>query len=545
MDAIEFAQKKEVEAAVADLRVFMDLAAVTLHEANTAGKEGYILTLLLSEEGEGIAYEMYDWTDKVLAKHVDISYRIINIRDVIEYLKKGNLYYIKWYLGHTYLFRTEEAESKLKQGTFNLRKLLEKSVNSFTGWLSRAQALQRGAQHYAGTNNHQLALYTIYQATIFLFGIGGKLVAGKGYTATIWSQQQALKSFAPLLVKLFDKGNAEDCKVADLLHKANRDFPYFGNEKVKKELVTAAYKKLQLLLKLVRNIYKQHLAYCEAKLLTYTEPIADPTEATALSFEEMISKVITRYLKTAAIFCFGKREGATTHFYLLVLENEHKENAVHDLADIIKSKTKGQCSATLIIHDVTEISLAKGEQRRFFLNVIATGKALYRREGVNELTLVEQVPPRDYKQAISYLQNRNLIVNQISEWQGEYEWANYSPLKAVMLHHIVEQVCLGMLKLFLGYTPNHFALGYLLELCEYFAPAAGKFFPRNSDEDKRLFKNLSRYSWTLRYSGDDDVDFEAMSLLQTRCNDFADYAQEVIQRELKRIQDDNAVELKS
>lgn len=543
MDAIEFAQKKEVEAAVADLRVFMDLAAVTLHEANTAGKEDYILTLVLSEEGEGIAYEMYDWTDKVLAKHTDISYRIINIRDVIEYLKKGNLYYIKWYLGHTYLFRTEEAESKLNPVNFNIRKLLEKSINSFTGWLSRAQVLQRGAQHYAGTNNHQLALYTIYQAIIFLFGIGGKLVAGKGYTASIWSQQQALKSFAPSLVRLFDRDNAEDSRIADLLHKANRDFPYFGTEKVKKELVIADYKKLQLLLKLVRNIYKEQLAYCEERLKFYPVSIPCP-DIQVETNDSKISRIITRYIKTAAIFCFGKREGTTTHYYLLVFERHHKDNAVHDLGDIIRSKTKGQCSATFLIHHVDEIHLAKGEQRVFLSNVINTGETLFKHESVKELTHIEQVPERDYKQAISYLQNRNLIVNQISEWQGEYEWANYSPLKAVMLHHIVEQACLGMLKLFLGYTPNHFALGYLLELCEYFAPSAGKFFPRSSAEDKRLFKILSRYSWTLRYSGDDDVDFEDMSVLQTRCNDFAEYAQEVIQKELERIQG-GTIEIKS
>lgn len=544
MDAIEFTERRELEAAVNDLRVFMDLAAVTLHEANMAGKQGFILTLVLSEEGDAIAYEMYTLADKVLERHLTISYRIIDIRDVIDNLKKGNLYYVKWYIGCIYVFTTEEAESKLRLEIVNAKGLLDKAARSFTNWIGKAQALQRGAQHYAGTNSHQLALYTIYQTIVFLFGIGGKLVMGKGHNMTIWAQQENLKDFAPALADVFDRDNAEDSRIADLLHKANRDFPYFGTEKVKKEMVASAYKKMQQLLKIVRNIYNEQFGYCDEKLRDYSF-VEESANMQPETTESRIARIITRYIKTAAIFCFNKRDGDVLHYYLLIFEREHKENAVHDLADIIRSKTKGLASATLLIHSVDEIKLAKDEQKTFFLNIIATGDALYKHKSFNVLSLGEEVHQRDYKQAISYLQNRNLIVNQISEWQGEYEWANYSPLKAVMLHHIVEQACLGMLKLFLGYAPNHFALSYLIELCEYFAPSAGKFFPRNSAEDKRLFKILSRYTWTLRYSGDDDIAFEDMSLLQTRCNDFADYAQEVIQKELKRIQDSTTVEPKN
>lgn len=543
MDAIEFQQRKELEAAVSDLRVFMDLAAITLHEANTAGKQGFVLTLVLSEEGDAIAYEMYTLADKVLERHLTISYRIISVRDVIDNLKKGNLYYIKWYISRITVFTTEEAESKLRVEIVNVKGLLDKAAKSLTNWIGKAQALQRGAQHYAGTNNHQLALYTIYQNIVFLFGIGGKLVMGKGHNMTIWAQQENLNDFAPTLANLFDRDNAEDSRIADLLHKANRDFPYFGKEKVKKELVTSAYKKMQQLLKIVRDIYKEQFGYCEEKLRDYSF-VAESSKLQPETTESRITRIITKYMNTAAIYCFDKRDEAVPHYYLLIFEREHKANAVHDLADIIRSKTKGQAIATLLIHDSNEIQLANGEQKTFFLNVIATGEALYKHKSFSTPSFGEQVHQRDYKQAISYLQNRNLIVNQISEWQGEYEWANYSPLKAVMLHHIVEQACLGMLKLFLGYTPNHFALSYLLELCESFAPSAGKFFPRNSAEDKRLFKILSRYSWTLRYSGDDVIDFEDMSLLQTRCNDFTDYAQEVIQKELKRIQDSTTIEPK-
>jgi hypothetical protein len=81
MNAIEFPQQKELEAAIADLRVFMDIDAVSLHEANTVGKSGYITTIILAEDSDQIASDMYDWVDKIFKKHLEITYRIINYLD--------------------------------------------------------------------------------------------------------------------------------------------------------------------------------------------------------------------------------------------------------------------------------------------------------------------------------------------------------------------------------------------------------------------------------------------------------------------------------
>ena len=46
MSTNQLLQQKELESAIPELRVFMGITAVSLYEANTAGKSGYFLTIL-------------------------------------------------------------------------------------------------------------------------------------------------------------------------------------------------------------------------------------------------------------------------------------------------------------------------------------------------------------------------------------------------------------------------------------------------------------------------------------------------------------------
>lgn len=534
MDTKKFLQHKEIQAAISELRLFLDIAYATVHTVKLGEKSDFILLIILSHNDTVLPSAIDDLTEKIIGRHLAIRFRIMNREAIIDQIKKANLYFINWYLDHRVIYESEEFKKELAIAVGNIKQHFERSAKSITKKIGTAEAIQRGAQHYADRHSYLLALYTIHQSIILSLEIASGLVYGKAITLNyVWKQQRYVAAVYPE-VAVFNASDDTDCGIVALLQKVAKDFPYFENLKPKKEQVSTAYKKLQLLLKIVRSLYQGQLTVCREKLhlyLSHPENNNPPSEGD----EPKIVRIIRNYLEVDGIYCYGKNKNNPKHYYLLVFEREHKENAVHDLAEIIKSKTKGQLSVTMLIHPTGEFTLAKGEQRTFFLATIRNGDTLFQSGAMEKILTGLEMPERDYSQAINYLCNRSRIVSQISDWQGEYEWANYSPLKAVMLHHIVEQACLGMLKLFLGYSPNHFALGYLLELCEYFAPLAGTFFPRNTSKDKKLFKLLNRHPWTLRYSGDDDIAFEDMDVLQDRCNDFADYTKSVVEKELERL----------
>jgi hypothetical protein len=542
MSEIQFQKQKEVENAVRELQSFMDITAITLHEAETAGKRGCILTIILREDSQQIASEIYDWADKVLKKYPSVPYVIINIWDVLHRLKHGSLYYLKWYLSNISLFKNEEFDFKIKKDIPPVSVLLKKAVKKNNGLLAKVESLRRGSQHYEGTNNHPMALYTIHQAVNLLFGLIGELVMGRSHSINYTLDHlSTINEYAPVLNQVFSAD--KDKEIADLLDRARIEFPYGGKTKIKKDRVKEAQKKLYCILKETKKIFQDQLSYCEEKSILFIEPKqnSEILNDAVIDYEKLVIDTVTSYLKTEAVYCFGTAEKKVRHFYLLVLVKESKVNAVHDLADIIKSRTKEKCTATILIHNISELKTATGDQKFFFLNVIKNGKALFKKESA--VPEFGDLPVRSITSAKEYLCYRNIVVNNMEKWQEDYEWACYAPLKGLMLHTMTEQICIGMIRLFMGYSPNHFSLSYLLEICDHFNPEISSYFPRVTEQDRNLFTILSRSYASLRYSGADTFSELDMNLLQDRYNDFAGFCTGVVKDELRRTENLISVEL--
>ncbi|MFD2938510.1 hypothetical protein [Flavobacterium notoginsengisoli] len=544
MSEIQFQKQKELENAVRELQSFIDITAVTLHQAETAGKNGYILTIILREDSQQIASEMYAWADKVLKKYPSVPYVIINLWDVLHRLKNGNLYYLKWYVSSISLFKNDEFDFKIKKDIPPVSALLKKAVKKYNQHSAEAESLRRGSQHYEGTNNHGLALYTIHQAINLLFGCIGELVMGKKHSEYyIFHHLSIIIDFAPVMAKIFDAENKNDLEIAKLMDEARINFPYSGDLKIKKDKVKVAQKKLSQILKEAKKIFQEQLSYCEQKAVSFSEPekLEEQPETEICDFEKIISTAVTAYLKTEALYCFNKVQASALHYYLLVFVSENKANAVHDLAGIIKSRTKEKCTATLLIHTISEFHNATGDQKHFFSDIVLNGTLLFKVESA--VLEAKCLPLRNMSSAKEYLSYRNIIVNNMESWQEDYDWACYAPLKALMLHTIAEQICLGMIRLFMGYSPNHFSLSYLLEICGHFNPEISSCFPRVTEQDRNLFTILNRSYASLRYSGADTFLEKDMELLQDRCNDFGSFCTAVVKDELARIENLISAEL--
>jgi hypothetical protein len=558
MNTIEFPQQKELEAAISDLHVFMDIAAVSLQETNTAGKSSHILTIILEEDdNECLAYEMNEWVDKVFKRYVEITYTIIDIRDLIDNVIEGNFYYIKWYLGGVHLFKNEEFDVIMQNEIPKAKDLLENGIKIFTQRMQKIEVLQLEAHHYAETNNHQLALFTIHKIIILLFGLVEEFVKGRAYSnSSIFRHQQIIKDFAPLFAKLFDYDNIQDNQIAELLYKAHNDFPYDGEVKIKKEWVCMAHKKMQWMYKEVKKVYTEQLAYCEEKLRTSEEPETIPTVVNneIVNDEIKISNIITSYSQTRAIYCFGKREtayssnntiypnkelqGKHTHLYLLVLVEETIENATNDISDKIKTKTDGSITATLLIHQLSNLKKICDDQQYFFWQIMQNAELIYQNAEKSPYLNTTGTPKRNLKTTSLYAANRKNNISTIWGWVYNDDDAHSSDeVKMSGLHQIVEQTCLSLIRVFLGYTPNHFSLDYLFNLCEYFTTITTELFPRKTQEDQSMFKLLKQQPSALRFSKANDVDYLYYELLEERCSKFKNQADVLIQKELDRFKE--------
>ncbi|MNR15367.1 hypothetical protein D3C85_1318970 [compost metagenome] len=191
-------------------------------------------------------------------------------------------------------------------------------------------------------------------------------------------------------------------------------------------------------------------------------------------------------------------------------------------------------TVTILMHSLRNIVKLYGDQKLFLCNIIRNSQALF--------IDAEKHPKIDIDSGIRHLKSTTLYAGDRSSvsasiWDLIYNNDQYFSYEVRMssLHQIVEQTCLSLIRVFLGYTPNHFSMGYLFELCEYFTGITTEYFPRNSRDEKNMFRLLKKNPNTLRFSRRNSSDYLYYQLMEDRCRDFMNEAEAMIQKELERL----------
>lgn len=263
-----------------------------------------------------------------------------------------------------------------------------------------------------------------------------------------------------------------------------------------------------------------------------------------------VSSIIADCISTSSIYCFGEKkqfhafdnpfqesasgEKQNTHYYLLVLTDQYIINAVADISDIIKHKTQGRYTATLLFYKTKFRHSLTHNQKYFYHQVVSKGYKAYERENSPLIISFDKLPKFKIKRIRSYWKNRKIIAETYLESVDNVDYASTGFVQESMLHIALEQTCLGLISVFLGYYPDHFSLSYLFEICEIFTPLTSDVFPRNTSEDKAMFDLLKVNPASLRWCNVQESCLVSTQLLEKRCGIFYQKAVEIAEAELLR-----------
>lgn len=267
---------------------------------------------------------------------------------------------------------------------------------------------------------------------------------------------------------------------------------------------------------------------------------------------QILSNIIIESISTSGIYCFGEKkqsqtvqnpfqkttsiEEEHTHFYLLVFANEYITNAVADISDIIKTKTEGRYTVTLLIHKAISVQYYTSHKLHFFHKVLKEGYVVYEHHTVPPNIAFDETPKCNISYMRNHWNNRNKIAETFLGIENQLDDTNTEIIQEVMLHTVVEQTCLGLIDVFLGYRPDHFSLGYLFDLCEVFCSLTSDIFPRTTEEDKKLFALLKTNPSSLRWALLKTSHFLNTEILERRCNLFHERACGLIECEFERLE---------
>jgi hypothetical protein len=547
-----------------DLLRFINADSVYYSFDNKVTGPETIFSIFLERDSAEISNDLFALADRTFKPYPEIAYQILSCNYAEDALRKGNLFILKnctlgkFGYGHVdagHPFYPEEAA---------VSKLLRRATKHFNKGMNKVNTYLIDVPRCIEYENYLEATFIIHKAMELLFKIASNFIMGKQYVSkSIAAQQMHLNVFAPSLSNLFHIDQEDESDLLDALDSSYWNYKRKQPFKIKLPDLDKLQIKVDWLKNEVRRLFDETIAECEEKLLlkTGTVETEEVIEVGPVKNEEAeiltddlqkVGKLITDYIQTSAIYCFGQRTIANVnnipivnekesnneqkHFYLLVITEENKNNAIADLENIIKSKTSNSCTATVLLHKVTSLRHRTGHQLYFFYQVITKGLLVYENTKYPPDFHFDKIPYRNVKASKIYWKGRHVIADTFLDSEYQIDRSDAELVKETMMHIAVEQICLGLIDVFLGYRPSHHSLNYLFDLCESFSSLTAEIFPRRTEEDIKIFNLLAAHLSAMRHAELKYANWTYTEMLEKRCSVFFEKATLLIDAELERLE---------
>lgn len=242
---------------------------------------------------------------------------------------------------------------------------------------------------------------------------------------------------------------------------------------------------------------------------------------------EMLQEIVVKLAGPCSIYVFGYREA---HFYILVI-CDVSVTATH-LMNEISEQTKRTVSATVLLHKPRHLKTKGGSQECFFDQVFRNGQRLCL-DKANVPYILNHNPQRDLESDIRFWHKCVAVAQFNIQTAKESPQAEVTLCRVALLNIACVQLALGLIRIFMGYSPNEFGLNYLLQLCGYFTDLPSQVFDRETPEAVKRYKMLCAppgmlIHWTRLNA--DESDFE---ILLDNCQRFLDGSAVLVATELE------------
>lgn len=533
-----------------------------------------VFTFLIDTTYTRIDNELLQPLNRIFQNYPSITYKVFACDYAADALTKSNLYFLRHCTLGNLVYSNPEATHSVDPkseiaglGLPRTKKLYKKALVKIEGrYVNFPKCLKY--------EKYLEAAYILHQMLEQLFRLAELFLTGKQLLSKDISEHQAeLTAFAPSLGIVFNPADEEECRLQKLLYKSyvafrQKDRFEIGRDDLEKLLYKTQWTKQE-----VERLFKESVQHCYGKLKSeghtisnemanniavvdksspeiasiettvenkkpneFQETVADASVLVSDEHIKTIIDIICRAVKTAAVYCFAKHRSnnsyhnaidttlengiETAHYYLLVFCYKSGKCPSNDLADTIRAVSKGRYTATVLVHKTHNLKQTESDQYWFFNTVLTKGQLLYS-DGKFQ-TAIEPIERNttSLSKAEWYCKDRMRIADAFSDSLQEVSFERSHDVMPILLHQIVEQACLGMIRLILGYSPDHFSLSHLFEICSLFTNLPADFFPRASKVEKEIFQLLNTPVWELRYASQDNVEKMNVKLLENRCEEF-------------------------
>ena len=266
---------------------------------------------------------------------------------------------------------------------------------------------------------------------------------------------------------------------------------------------------------------------------------------------QIVVDLIVKAFAPCTIFAFGHRNNTNSvssllstqpnivtgshHFDLLVLSNKTLPNGGSTITNTIAESSNKTITASVLLHKVTDLATKQASQQCFFDNVLHYGQRLCL-DTTAPPYLLNNMPTRDIETDTAYWFKCFAVAQFNLQAAADSEHLDITLCKIALLNTAATQIALGLLRVFLGYTPNEFGLKYLLQLCGNFTNLPSQLFHQQTAEAIRRYKMLCAPTAMLNHWTRLNAAEEDFLWLLDACTAFLQLATELVAPELHRLE---------
>jgi HEPN domain-containing protein len=217
---------------------------------------------------------------------------------------------------------------------------------------------------------------------------------------------------------------------------------------------------------------------------------------------------------------------------LLVVTREGDHRSDYELQDIIENRCRDEVPVTVLVHDIGYVNKRMAEGHYFFSTILGDAILLFdgggtrlAGAGMSDLAQVRLRAEKDFerwrRQAWAFFRSAEFNI-------GREEWK----IATFLLHQAAEHMYQAILLAFTGYKPTTHNLDKLRRYTNRFSIELALLFPRNSEEEDRIFRQLLSGYVDARYKEDFSVTGEEAGLLTERVGRLLEIAERVCRNRL-------------
>jgi len=525
------------------------------------------LIILISNNCSRTLIEYIPLVDMVFEDYPDYCYRLYQVHQAKDSIKKGNLFFYKVCSAENLCYTDPAVEINLFAEALSLEKSINKAKKTFSKEIAKIQAFNDGARFYWDKENYTLTAFMVHQQIELAFRAIELFAMGKDkMTHSIRVHQKHARPYLPTLGVLFDESDEYENKLMQHLDDAYLKVRYGEDYQINKEKLLKAMEKGEVIQQKITDIYGEMIVEFEYKLANQQADLVievseDATAENTTAKENKVTEIaknkfllnqydldiiniITKHLAVECVYCINYKssssvlqgifqknvlEQSSRHFLLLVITKESVDPATLSIQHVINQSKDISATVTLLVHSIKNVNEALLDNNRFFHEALRSGQLVYQKGPVPDLI---ELPEYDSIKGLSWAtftwQQRKQRAEALLEAaanMGEYET---EVVEIALLNQAMEQLCLGFIFVRIGYKPSQQSLKHLVNICRCIAPTFGEAFPIDTEDDEEVFDTLIDSIKNIRYRIPYTIDPTDVGLLHCRCRTWMQKTEELV-----------------